>query len=119
MSRLRLIDKLLHRRTARKVNNLVWLTIGVLVITVIILTIALSLYKTSGAAQLDLSRPEYNGIRQQAKVKEDDEFDTKGPVDRNTIKEFLKSYDARAEKINAINAFGPEPLSDQALGLSQ
>jgi len=81
------------------------------------MAVALWLYRISGTAQLDLSRPEFNGVRQQAKVTEDDEFESSGTITRGTVNDFMKLFKARAEKIDAIKAFGPEPLSDQALSL--
>jgi hypothetical protein len=95
----------------------VWLTLGALSTTVVVVGTALWLYKTSGAAQLDLSRPEYDGLREQAKVEVNDEFDETGPIDRETLNEFLRLYEARSETINQIKAFSAEPLSDSTLGL--
>jgi hypothetical protein len=102
-----------------KFNNLVLLTFGSLLITVVVLTIALWLYRVSGAAQLDLSRPEYDGLRQQAVIEEDDDFEAKGSITKDVVDEFFKLFEARAERIEAIKAFGLEPLSDSSLDIDR
>ena len=118
MSRIKLIDRFFgKKRKPRKVNNLVWLTTGALLITAVVLSVAMWLYRASGAAQLDLSRPEFDGLREQAIVIEDDRFEASGEMAQETINEFMELFDARAERIDAIRAFSSEPLSDEALNL--
>lgn len=91
-----------------------------LIITVAIaltLTIvSVVMYNSSGAAQLDLSRPGYRSVSD--KVDKTDNIDTysaTGPVNKLTIEEFMKLYDIQADKAKAIDAFNGDPLNPEVL----
>lgn len=91
-----------------------------LIITVIVaitLTIvSVIIYNSSGAAQLDLSRPGYRSVSDQ--VEKNDEIDTygaSGRVNKETIEEFMKLYDAQAAKAKAVDAFNGDPLNPEVL----
>lgn len=91
-----------------------------LVITVVIAVfmtgVSVFIYNTSGAAQLDLSRPGYQSVSNQ--VGETDKIDTfsaSGPVTADTIKEFMNLYDTQAKKAKAVDAFNGDPLNPEVL----
>lgn len=91
-----------------------------LILTVIIAltmtTVSVIIYNNTGAAQLDLSRPGYRSVSDQ--VEKTDTIDTyseSGVVNRSTIEEFLKLYDAQAEKAKAVDAFNGDPLNPEVL----
>jgi hypothetical protein len=80
----------------------------------------MNIYYSSGAAQLDLSRPGYKGVRSQA-VNSDSDFQNysnTGPINQSAISEFKLLYGQQAEKTKAVDAFGGDPLNLDALGIS-
>ena len=96
------------------------LIISSILISFILVVISMTMYNSSGAAQLDLSRPGYQGVRDQV-VKSDSDFQnytSAGPINQTTIDEFQALYDGQAKKIKSVNAFGNDPLSPEALGIS-
>lgn len=89
----------------------------------VLVVISVRMYYISGAAQLDLSRPEYVSVRSQIdkneKKKASDLFDTQGEVTEAVLEEFLVGYRAQASKALDSGAFANDVLSDEALGISQ
>ena len=81
--------------------------------------ISLALYVSSGASQLDLSRPGYNSVRDQAASKEDDidEYSSVGSINENSLKEFRTLFQKQSDKIKTIDAFSGDPLGETALGI--
>lgn len=89
-----------------------------IMISLFLVGVALALYASSGAAQLDLSRPGYTSVRD--KVERTDSFEgfsASGTVDKDTLDEFRKLYDAQAEKATNFNSFGGDVMSDKALSI--
>jgi len=86
------------------------------IIALIMTSISVIIYNNSGAAQLDLSRPGYRSVSN--KVEQTDEIDTYsgvGAVNKDTINEFMKLYDAQATKAKAVDAFNGDPLNPEVL----
>lgn len=109
---------------ARKMNRwekhrfmlLVGLTI---VISLFLVMISMGLYNSSGAAQLDLSRPGYKSVREQVtKTETFRGFPSSGSIDQSTLDEFKNLYKKQASKATAIDSFGGDVMSDEALSLS-
>ena len=103
-----------------KHNFLIFFTASI-IIAIITVTISMLLYNGSGAAQLDLSRPGYVGVRSQATTNKND-FDTflsVGEINITVINDFNKLYNQQAQKIKAVDAFGGDPLSPDSLGIGQ
>jgi len=90
-----------------------------IVISFILVSISLAMYNSNGAAQLDLSRPGYQDVRSQAVTSDSDlqDFPSTGSISQTTISEFKLIYAGQAQKVNAVDAFGGDPLSPEALGL--
>jgi len=73
-------------------------------------------YNASGTAQLDLSRPGVSSVSD--KVDRTDkitEYSGFGAVNKDSINEFTKLYDAQAEKAKAVDAFNGDPLNPEIL----
>ncbi|MEI7918311.1 MAG: hypothetical protein WCH58_02910 [Candidatus Saccharibacteria bacterium] len=90
------------------------------IISIILVIISMAIYNSSGAAQLDLSRPGYQSVRSQA-VTDDSDFQNYtagGVINQSTISEFKTLYAGQATKTKSIDAFGSDPLSPDALGLT-
>lgn len=88
-------------------------------ITSILVAISMALYYSSGAAQLDLSRPGYKDVRAQV-INNDDfqNYSNSGPISQTTINEFKSIYSQQAKKTESVDAFGGDPLSSDALGIN-
>ena len=85
----------------------------------VLVLVSMSVYYSSGAYQLDLSRPEYKGVRSQIErdKKTDDTFDTQGEVDAAVIDDFLGRYQQEADKALKADAYGTDVLSNEQLGI--
>ena len=101
-------------------HNFTLLIGGSLVTALLYGSMSLALYGSSGAAQLDLSRPGYKG----AEVKKEDAtpvfegFSASGSVDKKTLEEFEKMYRERTKNATSVDAFSGEVLDAQALGIA-
>ncbi len=93
--------------------------IGVaIMIALFLVSVALALYASSGAAQLDLSRPGYISVRDKADKGEDfDSFPASGTMTNDTLDQFRKLYEKQAQKATSLDSFGGNAMSDQALSL--
>ncbi len=97
-------------------HRLSLLLILTIIIAFILTSVSLAAYHSSGAAQLDLSRPGYLSVSDQVDREDKiDEYGAFGPVDAHSIKEFMKLYDAQAEKAKAVDAFNGDPLNPEIL----
>lgn len=91
-------------------------------ISLFLVYVALSLYNSSGALQLDLSRPGYDSAREEA-IKGNEVFrgfSADGPINQASLDEFDKLYrEKAAEALIDIDAFAGDPLSDSTLALDK
>ena len=93
--------------------------IGSIVTSLVLVGVSMALYFSSGAAQLDLSRPGYVSVREQANEKEQfTGFSASGAIDKESLDEFQKLYDEQAKKTTTIDSFGGEAMADETLGLN-
>jgi len=85
-----------------------------------LVAISLTMYNSSGAAQLDLSRPGYITVRAQTVDSSSDfkNYPTSGAIDQNSIDEFKALYEEQADKTKVADAFKGDPLSPDALGIN-
>lgn len=95
------------------------LLVGLAIAVALVLTsISLWLYNSSGASQLDLSRPGYEQAREQAAQTNGlTSFPSSGALDSEALNEFRRLFDERLEEATAIDAFSGDVLSDKALGI--
>jgi hypothetical protein len=97
------------------------LLIGIsIVVALILVSISMTLYATSGAAQLDLSRPGYKSVISQA-VSTDSSFGnypSVGRLNKASIDEFKNLYETQATKAKAVDAFSGDPLDPNILEIS-
>lgn len=100
-------------------HRLLLLIVLSIVIALVLVTISMALYNSSGAAQLDLSRPGVKAVTSQV-VKNDGDFQdysASGPLDANAINDFRSIYDKQATEAKAVDAFSGDPLEPEALGI--
>lgn len=91
---------------------------GSIFIAFVLVMISMALYNSSGAAQLDISRPGYRSV--QSKVDQTDNFESfpaTGTVDKQTLEQFQKLYDKQTKQVDTSDAFSSSTLDDQVLGI--
>jgi hypothetical protein len=95
------------------------LLVGITILTALFLVwIAMGLYRSSGAAQLDLSRPGYKSV--QSQVSKDDAFNgypSTGAMNKAALDQFRELYTKRAAQATGVDSFGGSVMTDEALGL--
>jgi hypothetical protein len=91
-----------------------------IIVSLILVAISLALYASSGAAQLDLSRPGYRAISDQASDNDAgfENYSAVGNVDQKSVDEFQRLYDQQAAKAKAVDAFSGDPLNPDTLEIS-
>jgi len=89
-------------------------------ISLVLVGVSLALYASSGAAQLDLSRPGYRAINDQSADNDAgfENYSPTGNIDQKSIDEFQRLYDQQALKAKAVDAFGGDPLNPDVLEIS-
>lgn len=89
-----------------------------IVISLFLVAVALALYASSGAAQLDLSRPGYKSVREQV-VRSDTfkGFPATGPINSDTLDQFRALYDDQSKKATNVDSFSAGAMSDQSLSI--
>ena len=91
---------------------------GAIGASLVLVVIAMALYINSTAIELDLSRPAYQSVRDQAgKDTSATNFPSTGPVDTNALKSFRDIFTKQYDRAVGTDSFDKEALSDQALEL--
>lgn len=91
---------------------------AVILISLFLVSVALSLYNSSGAAQLDLSRPGYQDVRDQAKRDTTSKsFPATGSLDKEALDLFTKLYGEQSAKVSSSDSFDASALSADSLQL--
>lgn len=89
-----------------------------IVIALFLVGVALALYASSGTAQLDLSRPGYKSVREQATRSDSfDGFPATGSLDTKAIEQFRKLYEERAGQATSVDSFGGTVMSNESLSI--
>lgn len=89
-----------------------------ILVALFLVSVALALYASSGAAQLDLSRPGYVSVREQVKpTDKSTDFPASGTIDQAAIDRFRVLYDKHAEQVNKVDSFSGDVMSDQTLSI--
>ena len=97
-------------------HRLSLLLLSAIVIAVLLTILSVYLYTSSGAAQLDLSRPGYRAVSDKVERGADiDQYSSTGPVTDKTIKEFIDSYKKQSDKAKSVDAFSGDPLNPEVL----
>ena len=91
---------------------------GSILIAFTLVLVSMALYNSSGAAQLDLSRPGYKSV--QGQVERTDTFESfpaTGQVTNSVLDQFQKLFDRQVKPVVNEDAFNSAALDDQALGI--
>lgn len=90
-----------------------------IIISLMLVGVALTLYNTSGAAQLDLSRPGYVSVREQVDSPASFKgFPSTGTIDREALEQFNRLYERQAQQATTVDSFGGEVMTDEALSIA-
>jgi hypothetical protein len=109
-----------HRALQLAKNRFVILIGSSILVALFLVMIALALYGFSGAAQVDLSRPGYSGIRNQiSDTQEPTAFPSSGSIDKDVLDNYEKLYNKTADQVTAVEAFESGALSDEALRINE
>lgn len=88
-------------------------------VALVLVFTSMKLYYSSDASRVDLSRPEYAAHRSKI-VKDnkvDHRFEAQGPINKESLEDFLKKYNKEADKVTKVRAFSNDVLSDSQLGI--
>lgn len=109
-------DDELHTRGRNRMLQFISCAIAT---SIVMVFVSMYLYNTSGASQLDLSRPGYKSVRSRASSGSSDfqSFSETGSVDQSTIDEFKGLYENQTSKIKSYDAFGKDTLNPDLLGI--
>ncbi|MGB4420480.1 MAG: hypothetical protein WBI29_01635 [Candidatus Saccharimonadales bacterium] len=99
---------------------LIFISISIF-LSITLVSISLAMYNSSGAAQLDLSRPGYVNVRSQAISNGNSlkSFSSSGNLSQEDIDYFQEVYAIQAEKVTSVQAFGGDPLEPISLGIEE
>jgi len=88
-------------------------------LSLVLVSVSMAMYNSSGAAQLDLSRPGYVSVRSQADANDKSlkTFSGSGNLTQEDIDYFQEIYTKQTEKVTFIEAFSGDPLSPASLGV--
>lgn len=108
-------------RTVRA-HQFITMIIMAILIALFLVYVALNLYLSSGALQLDLSRPGYDSAREEASKGNEvfRGFSADGPINQESLDEFDRLYKEKAaDALIDIDAFSGDALSDATLNLDK
>ena len=89
---------------------------SVITIAVFLVSIAMNLYNSSGAAQLDLSRPGYQDVRNKAaRDTTTTSFPSSGALNKDAMNSFKKLYSDNTGKVTSVDSFDAAALSEDSL----
>lgn len=95
------------------------LVAATVIVALLFTAVGLTLYHTSGTAQLDLSRPDFEGISEIVEQNKETytEYPATGPINQTALDEFDTLYKNQIDNSSSIDAFGGDPLTPSALGI--
>ncbi|MDB5168322.1 MAG: divTM7 [Candidatus Saccharibacteria bacterium] len=89
-----------------------------IIIALMLVAVSMKLYESSGAAQLDLSRPGYEHVTEKVATSEVFKgFPAVGEIDKKVIEEFRTMYHKRAAQATNVDSFSGDVMSDAALAI--
>lgn len=107
-----------HENAHHPRRNIVYFIIGSVLVAFALVLVSMSLYISSGAAQLDLSRPGYKAVQNEVEPSDTFvSFPASGEVDNTVIEQFLKLFRKQVKPVDNTDVFSPAALDEQALGL--
>ena len=89
------------------------------IISLILVSVSITMYNLNGTAQLDLSRPGYEGVntRLDEEVAQFQEYATSGEITSESLEEFRTLFSSQAANAQEIDSFSTDPLNPVSLGI--
>lgn len=87
-------------------------------ITLLLTGISVTLYVTSGASGLDLSRPGFAEARNKVSQESSPTFSSTGKLTSNDMAQFSELYTKERADLKKIGAFNDQAIDDETLGLT-
>lgn len=105
--------------TSVKRHQFITIVASAILISLFLVYVALSLYRSSGALQLDLSRPGYDNARKEASKDKQifKGFSSEGEINQKSLDEFSEMYRQKGIEALSVDAFSGTALSDETLML--
>ncbi len=115
------VDNVVVPVHAEKNHRLATFIIASAVIALLMVAASMALYVSSGAEQLDLSRPGLAKVREQVSTDNQkiESFSPDGTLDKESLSQFADMYDKEAKRINSVKAFDGDPLSPVSLQIDE
>lgn len=112
------LKEIFEKITSGRHNFLIFVSCSI-VVSFCLVVVSMMIYNSSGAAQLDLSRPGYVSVRSQAGSTSSSykDYPSSGVINQSVIDEFEAIFKAQSSKITSANVFSGDPLSPEALGI--
>ena len=92
----------------------------VILIALVFTALGLYLYNATGSAQIDLSRPDYQGVGEivQKDKTQYTEYSASGDINKQSLSQFKDLFDDKVTEMKKIDAFGGgDALSPESLGI--
>lgn len=99
-------------------NRFLFMVMGAIAVAIIWVVISVTFYIRDGTYLLDLSRPDYEPVREQ--VHRDDSvqsFRSDGALDIETLEGFMDNYREQVDTIDQLDDFSGQALEDSHLKL--
>ena len=94
--------------------------LSVVALTVIMTVASIWIYTSSGAINIDLSRPGFENIREETSASDPEtQFKSSGPIDKDSVDDFNTRLESLQVKINSMNNFSNDVMSDESLGITE
>lgn len=110
------------RDKLRKIVESHRITFGVilaLLIALVLTSISMALYISSGASRLDLSRPGYESARNEVVRSTDSEtFSATGPMNTSVANDFQNRFTRHRDTLNKLDTYGTSALDDTELQIA-
>ena len=102
-------------------HKLLILITASIVVTLIFTAVGLVLYNTSGTAQLDLSRPGFQGVDEIVKKNQAElvEYSATGEINEEALSHFDTLYKTQLQNVTSVDAFSGDPMAPEALGIDE
>lgn len=104
-------------RRVSEIPKFFWMITASISVAMVLVSVSMFLYVQSGAAQLDLSRPDYQAVRKHAQKTDSFEgFDTHASLSAESIAQFEKLFDQKLHEVDAYkDSFHSAAISDTEL----
>lgn len=112
-----MIEQHLPSRFAQ--HKFITLIVGTVLLSLVLVSIALWVYASSGTELLDLSRPGYQEVSKSLADQDNkgDGFPATGVLNSDALKSLQGMYDASSKRVMSGDPFSGDPLSPDTLGL--